>query len=224
MPQFIKLSTDWMYSPVLCRIEHQYNGAGVAFYIKAISRIARMGGHAPRIYLLSLRSRPLRWSEAEAILDNYGLFELDEKGNYMVAKRNPENGLVSSLSESASCTCASGAGTEACTEARTDGCTAAGGGACTTGVCDAPVILDELEENIRVEMEAEQKFFSFMHNECPHLLELPEPMNFDQLKLLRQDFSADEIRDVLRDMENKPDLSVRSCYKTARKWLHHRKQ
>lgn len=215
--QFLKLSSDWMYSPLICRIENRFSGAGVAFYFKAATKVWNMGGSAPVVCLLSLRTKPLRWHDAEAILREFGLFEYDADGYLMLSDRYPENGFIKPKSKFPSYVRTSGAGESVRT-------TPAGGAVCATGAYDAPVILDELEESIRVEMEAEQKFFSFMHNECPHLLELPEPMNFDQLKQLRQDFSADEIRDVLRDMENKPDLSVRSCYKTARKWLHHRKQ
>ena len=50
-------------------------------------------------------------------------------------------------------------------------------------------------------------------------------ISFDELKDLRRDFSIAEIRSVLLDMENKTNIETafRSCAKTARHWLEHRK-
>lgn len=233
--QFFQVSSDFIYSPLLNRVENKFGLAGIGFYFKAVAMIKLMDGSAPKINLLSLRNTGLRWVEAEDILDNYDLFEKDHRGNYILRGNSPENGLVEARSHKSSRTGATGAGTPAGAEAPgsagTEAGTAAGAEASAGASAEAgsaQVLVDPLktikEETIKREINAEEAFLRFMNNQCPHLLNFEEPLTFDQLKTLRQAFSEAEIKSVLKDMNNKVGLEYkfRSCYDTARNWLEAR--
>lgn len=233
--QFFQVSSDFIYSPLLNRVENKFGLAGIGFYFKAVAMIKLMNDSAPKINLLSLRNTGLRWVEAEDILDNYDLFEKDHRGNYILRDNSPENGLVGARSHKSSRTGATGAGAPAGAEAPgsagTEAGTAAGAEASAGASAEAgsaQVLVDPLktikEETIKREINAEEAFLRFMNNQCPHLLKFEEPLTFDQLKTLRQAFSEAEIKSVLKDMNNKVSLEYkfRSCYDTARNWLEAR--
>lgn len=225
--QFFQVSSDFIYSPLLNRVENKFGLAGIGFYFKAVAMIKLMDGSAPKINLLSLRNTGLRWVEAEDILDNYDLFEKDHRGNYILRGNSPENGLVEARSHKSSRTGATGAGTPAGAEAPGSAGAEAGAEA-SAEAGSAQVLVDPLktikEETIKREINAEEAFLRFMNNQCQHLLNFEEPLTFDQLKTLRQAFSEAEIKSVLKDMNNKVGLEYkfRSCYDTARNWLEAR--
>lgn len=229
--QFFLVSSDFIYSPLLMRVENKFGLAGIGFYWKAVAMIKLMDGSAPKINLLSLRNTGLRWAEAEDILDNYKLFSKDERGNYIIGAKSPDNGLAEARKRAASRTHASGAGAEAGASTRTEAGTEAGTPADAEASAEAgsaPVILKDLDNNtldyMQRERVAEDAFYKFMYNCCPHLLNFEEPLTFDQLKDLRQDYSESEIKSVLKDMNNKVGLeyTLRSCADTARNWLEAR--
>lgn len=225
---FYQVSSDWLYSPVLNRIENKYGLAGIGFYWKVVSKISLMDGCAPLIFLMALRGRGLRWCDATSIINDFGLFAKNEEGFVIMLDKCPQNGLRKQLCSKHTRSGASGAGTSdvgADVGAGADATGADATDAGATGAGSAQVIVDSLKEKIREEIEAEQSFEKFLQNQCPHLLLMQEPITFEQLKMLRKDYSIAEIRSVLVDMENKVDVEIiyRSCYSTCLSWLKKRK-
>lgn len=212
---FYQVSSDWLYSPVLNRIENKYGLAGIGFYWKVVSKISLMDGCAPLIFLMALRGRGLRWCDAESVLNDFGLFGRNCDGNIVMLDKCPQNGLRKQKHTRNTRVCT--------TDVRATYADAMCAGA--TGAGSAQVIVDSLKEKIREEIEAEQSFEKFLQNQCPHLLLMQEPITFEQLKMLRKDYSIAEIRSVLVDMENKVDVEIiyRSCYSTCLSWLKKRK-
>lgn len=224
--EFYQVSSDWLYSPVLNRIENKYGLAGIGFYWKVICAIHLAGSPTPEINLLSMRGRGLRWEEAAQILhETTAVFVHDELKRYILRRDTIATGLYHAKNAPYPCIYATGAGTEASTEAGTGASTEAGIGTGTeAGSAQVLVDKDRLDK-IRDEIAAEASFENFLKDRCPHLLMMQEPISFDELKDLRRDFSIAEIRSVLLDMENKTNIETafRSCAKTARHWLEHRK-
>lgn len=216
--EFYQVSSDWLYSPVLNRIENKYGLAGIGFYWKVICAIHLAGSPTPEINLLSMRGRGLRWEEAAQILhETTAVFVHDELKRYTLRRDTIATGLYHAKNAPYPCIYATGAGTEASTEAGIGTGTEAG---------SAQVLVDKDRlDKIREEIAAEANFENFLKDRCPHLLMMQEPISFDELKDLRRDFSIAEIRSVLLDMENKTNIETafRSCAKTARHWLEHRK-
>lgn len=220
-----------IYSPALCRVENKYGLAGLGFYLKVIASIHLAGKALPEIYLLRQKGRGLKWAEAIDILHSE-LFGRDEYGNVMISGNVKTTGIVLPKTKtpeheriyfeatyarmsSLACTLT---GTPACPPECPLTGTQAG-----TPASDAPVLVDPLDKKIVEEISAEKSFFRFLQNECPHLLEMSEPITFDELKSLRSEYSKEEITSVLLDMNNKVDIiSARNCFYTAQKWLRKR--
>lgn len=230
--QFYQVSSDWLYSPVLLRIEHKYGLPGIGFYWKVIAAFHLAAKPLSEIYLLTLRGRGLQWKEAAELLHHTPeIFVRDAQGNYLLSDDDVATGLHKGEVSALACIYAMRmqtdtqtgvpTGTQTRTEAGTEAST--GTDAQTgTQTGDAQVIVDsKREEKIRLEEKAENEFYAFMQEHCPHLQLMAEPMTFSELRLLREHHSIREIREVLSDMENKPGIETtwRSCYKTARKWL-----
>ena len=209
--QFYQVSSDWIYSPVLLRIERDYGLSGIGFYWKVVAVLKRAEMPLSEQHLLSLRGRGLQWKEAAELLHHTPeIFMRDEQGLYSLTTDQKATGLRPSPPRTQT-------GTEAGTLTGTGTRTQTG-----TQTGSAQDIIDnKREEKIRVEEKAQLEFSSFMEEHCPHLQLMAEPITFSQLKKLRKKYSIHEIRSVLCDMENKPGLekACRSCYETAAKWL-----
>ena len=63
-----------------------------------------------------------------------------------------------------------------------------------------------------------------MEQHCPHLMEMAEPLTFDEFRELKKSYSWPEIREVLLAMENDIGLCDRrrNCQTTALSWLKNR--
>lgn len=212
--KFYQVSSDWIYSPVLQRIERNYGLSGIGFYWKVVAALHLASMPLPEQNLLSLRGRGLQWKEASELLHHTPeIFVLDGQGLYHLTGDQKATGLRTTQT-----------GTQTGTDPRTETCTET----CTQApaqTCSAQVLIDiKREKKIRAEEKARLDFSSFMNEQCPHLQLMAEPITFSQLKKLRENYSIGEIRSVLRDMENKIGLETacRSCYETARKWLETR--
>ena len=125
--EFYQVSSDWLYSPVLNRIENKYGLAGIGFYWKVICAIHLAGSPTPEINLLSMRGRGLRWEEAAQILhETTAVFVHDELKRYTLRRDTIATGLYHAKNAPYPCIYATGAGTEASTEAGTGASTEAG--------------------------------------------------------------------------------------------------
>lgn len=213
--QFYQVSSDWIYSPVLLRIERNFGLSGIGFYWKVVAVLKRAEMPLSEQHLLSLRGRGLQWKEAAELLHHTPeIFMRDEQGLYSLTENQKATGLRPSPPR-----------TQAGMQTGTQTGTLTGTGTRTltpTQTGSAQDIIDnKREEKIRVEEKAQLEFSSFMEEHCPHLQLMAEPITFSQLKKLRKRYSIHEIRSVLCDMENKPGLekNCRSCYETATKWL-----
>ena len=234
--QFYQVSSDWIYSPVLNRIENRYGLAGIGFYWKAVCAIFLAGHALPEFHLLTLKGKGLKWGEAQQILREYPLFVKSAEGYLKIVKDMKESGVVTPQGNfpevghifgSPAC-----AHEPAQAPAPEDAPADIPAPTLVPAPPDsAPVLVDSkenirLEESVVAEQAAEESFEIFLQNECPHLFQFEEPITFDELKELREFYSIEDIRSVLVDMNDRPGLpqTSRSCAKTARRWLEARER
>lgn len=234
--QFYQVSSDWIYSPMLNRIENRYGLAGIGFYWKVVCATFLAGHALPEFHLLTLKGKGLKWGEAQEILREYPLFVKSAEGNLKIVKDLKESGVITPQGNFPELTDIFGspARTHEPTQAPTPEHRPEGMPAPTlapTPPGSAPVLVDSkenirLEESVVAEQAAEEAFEIFLQNECPHLYSFEEPITFDELKELRELYSIEDIRSVLVDMNDRPGLSQtsRSCAKTARRWLEARER
>lgn len=219
MIDFYQVSSAWIYSKTLNRIQQRYGLVSMGYYWKVIDKIMAMDGRCPKPNLMVLRDGGLRWKDAASILMDFDLFLFDQDGFIHINPDNPDTGVrlppkVASRTR-AMCACATSA--------------------CATDADATPVRASDAyatpepsiefkEKEIREEESAKQNFSEFMEKECPHLLLFEEPMTFEDLKVLRKTYTIDEVKSVLLAMENKVGLecTYRSCTETAIKWLEKR--
>lgn len=234
--QFYQVSSDWIYSPMLNRIENRYGLAGIGFYWKVVCATFLAGHALPEFHLLTLKGKGLKWGEAQEILREYPLFVKSAEGNLKIVKDLKESGVITPQGNFPELTDIFGS--PACTheptqaptpEHRPEGMPAPTLAPTPPG--SAPVLVDSkenirLEESVVAEQAAEEAFEIFLQNECPHLYSFEEPITFDELKDLRELYSIEDIRSVLVDMNDRPGLTQtsRSCAKTARRWLEARER
>ncbi len=234
--QFYQVSSDWIYSPVLNRIENRYGLAGIGFYWKVVSATFLAGHALPEFHLLTLKGKGLKWGEAQEILREYRLFVKSAEGCLKIVKDMKENGVIEPQGNFPELSLIFGSPaythepTLACTQEPAPEDTPAPT-LVTTPPGSAPVLVDSkenirLEESVVAEQAAEESFEIFLQNECPHLFQFEEPITFDDLKELRELYSIDDIRSVLIDMNDRPGLTQtsRSCARTARRWLEARER
>ena len=216
--------TTAQYSKDLKKIEQAYGVAGIGFYWKAIEILFLSQMPTPMVNILKNGYKRLSRTEAERIILESGLFDVDElnrvtlkkdnKIEYGIGKKSLNNyfSKLTLLSDNASCT---GTGAEACTEACAETCAEA----CTgTGHCKLN------KEKKREENIARETLLIFMEERCPHLLEMAEPLTLAQFRDLKKSYSEEQVKEVLLDMENDVGLSNRrrSCYQTTLSWLNKR--
>lgn len=216
--EFFKHSTTAQYSEDLKKIEHTYGVAGLGFYWKTIETLFLGQKPTPMIKLLKDGYKRLSRIEAERILIESGLFQLDDQNmvslrkgiDYGIDKKSLDNYFAKLTFFSPVPTCAE-AHTEAYTEAHTEAHT--GRGHCK---------LDK--EKKREENIARETFFIFMEENCRHLLEMAEPLTLAEYRELKKWYTPEQIREVFIDMENDIGLNRRrrNCFQTALSWLRKR--
>ena len=204
--EFFKHSTTAQYSEDLKKIEHTYGVAGLGFYWKTIETLFLGQKPTPMIKLLKDGYKRLSRIEAERILIESGLFQLDDQNmvslrkgiDYGIDKKSLDNYFAKLTFFSPVPTCA---------EAHT------GRGHCK---------LDK--EKKREENIARETFFIFMEENCRHLLEMAEPLTLAEYRELKKWYTPEQIREVFIDMENDIGLNRRrrNCFQTALSWLRKR--
>lgn len=67
----------------------------------------------------------------------------------------------------------------------------------------------------------EDKFIDDLKRDYPRVMSMEDPLTYEQCTKLRNNYSKDQIRDILSRMENYKDLHKKylSAYKTALNWL-----
>jgi hypothetical protein len=220
--------TTAQYSKDLKRIENAYGVAGIGFYWKAIEILFLNQTPTPMVNLLKNGYKRLSRTEAERIILESGLFDVDELNRVSLKKdkdieygigKKSLNAYFSKLAlfkDDASC---AEAGTGTCAEACAEACTETCAEACTgTGHCKLN------KEKKREENIARETFFIFMEENCRHLLEMAEPLTLAEYRELKKWYTPEQIREVFIDMENDIGLSKRrrNCFQTAFSWLKKR--
>lgn len=220
--QFFLHSTTARRRPKLEQLKAKYGLAGIGFYWQAVELIMVCNEKVPIDNFLAIRYKPIRFWDVYDIIENYDLFDVDEQ--HMVSLRNdPENGigepsiknLLQFTTESdplrASSRVSSGASSSASSDV-------------SSGASLHPGHSEIDKEKIRVEIEAQKLFDSFMEARCPHLLLMEEPLALEDFRKLKKSYTWGQIQEVLLDMENDRNLyqNKRNCYQTALSWLNRR--
>jgi len=239
--EFFLHSTLNEYSRKLNLIKKHYGIAGLGFYWRAVEKLMWEGQKVSIETLVALRDKPIRYADAKEIIKRCGLFIVDDT-NYVIMANDIENGIAKNTMDNYfanihidnpekltaevcwdTCTDAC---TDAYTDARTDVCADARTDACTDACADARTdacYLDnkDLDKEKDIDKEEHKLLKEFMEKNYPHLLQMQEPLNMEQFKALRNNYSRDQIEEVFLQMENSIDLykKKRSCYLTALSWL-----
>ena len=224
--QFFLHSTTARRRPKLEQLKAKYGLAGIGFYWQAVELIMVCNEKVPIDNFLAIRYKPIRFWDVYDIIENYDLFDVDEQ--HMVSLRNdPENGigepsiknLLQFTTESdplrASSRVSSGA---------SSGVSSGASSGVSSGASLRPGHSDIDKEKIRVEIEAQKLFDSFMEARCPHLLLMEEPLALEDFRKLKKSYTWGQIQEVLLDMENDNNLyqNKRNGYRTALSWLKRR--
>ena len=223
--EFFKHSSTAQYSKDLKRIEQAYGVAGIGFYWKAVEILFLSQMPTPIINILKDGYKRLSRTEAERIILESGIFDVDELNrvtlkkeikdvDYGIDKKSLET-YFSKLTLCSGGISRTGSRVEACAEACTEACT-------ETGTGTVPLKTDKdksREDNI-----AREALLIFMEERCPHLLEMAEPLTLKQFRELKKSYSWEQIKEVLLDMENDVGLNKRkrNCYQTTLSWLKKR--
>lgn len=225
--EFFIHSTTAHYSKYLLKLQETYGLAGLGFYWKAVELILLGCRKVPIDHFMILRYKPLRFFDIYDILYDSGLFEIDENFRVSLSKdadlgidKKTVKQYFELLDSGASDNARASARDNAIADVRDSAIADARDSEC---VHPGPFEIDK--EKTRLEKEAQAQFDRFMRRRCPHLLEMDEPFTLEQFRELKKTFTWKEIQDVLIEMENDKDVSVkkRSCYQTALSWLKHRK-
>jgi len=232
--EWFKHPTTARYNEVLKKLEKLYGLAAVGFFWKAVELIKFCEGEVPYGLLLALRSRPLRYVQVIAIIDNPEFFDFDRQESVVRLNKTVEEQLFGKPPKKLS----SGARTDTPTEAPTDAPTDAPTEARREAPVPAGPIEVEKEENKNKSesekkesathtlipgIEEERLLNEFLSSKCPVLLEMEEPLTLDQYHNLKRNYQTSDIERVLLDMQNDVNISSnRSCYLTADKWLRYR--
>jgi hypothetical protein len=218
--EFFKHSTTAQYSTDLKKIEHAYGVAGIGFYWRTIETLFLSQKPMPIVNLLKDGYKRLSRGEAEKIIKETGLFNID--GLYQVTlQKNVDYGIdkksldtyFTKLAFVTPPSCA-----DAGAEADVQVCVQTSVQTCTDAV---PFEIDKEKSR---EDKARETLDNFLQSRCPHLMEMDEPLTLEQFRELRKTYTSKQIERVLLDMENDKSvyLNRRSCYLTASSWLGRR--
>lgn len=225
---FFLHSSTARYSQQLLNIEKEYGLAGLGFYWKAIELLMQSNTKVPLGNFQALRYKQIGFKDCLSIMNNSGLFHIDEN-KYVTLAKDVNYGidekslssyfdkLIKFYDGNPNDLKATRAGTRAGTPA---------GDACTgtptdvhPGVCAGTIVMDKKEESKTRDVYALLQ--EYMDKNYPHLQQMEEPIELEQFQDLQKNYSREQIEDVLQQMENSIDLNTRkrSCYLTALAWL-----
>ena len=205
----------------LKKLQDDYKLAGLGFYWKVVELLMLCPTKVHFNTILTLREPPISFNKVKAILNDYDLFVVDEN-NYVTLKVDKENGIgEKSLESYLSFFTSSSRASDASHESRASSHTSSGA---SSGASLRPGHCDIDKEKIRVEIEAQKQFDSFMEARCPHLLLMEEPLTLDDYRKLKTSYTWGQIQEVRLDMENDNNLyqNKRNGYRTALSWLKRR--
>lgn len=212
--QFFLHSSTANRSMKLEQLKAKHGLAGIGFYWQAVELIMAFNEKVPIDFFLAFRYKPIRFRDVYDIIENYGLFDVDAQ--HMVSLRiDLENGIgdasINNLLKFISVNDPTRVSSHASSGASS-------GASLRPGHCDID------KEKIRVEIEAQKQFDSFMEARCPHLLLMEEPLTLDDYRKLKTSYTWGQIQEVLLDMENDNNLyqNKRNGYRTALSWLKRR--
>lgn len=224
-----------MYAEPIKKLIKDYGLAAVGFYQLALTRMAINDGWLPKSELEFLYCRGMKVTTIDKILEESGLFEFIEPNVVIVS--DIENNCIHDFRNSVFYLCrkqkpwltsrthtgalaGAQASGQASKRASERACEQVGEQVSVRSGHSKP------EDKIREEKERLSNFNKFMNHYCPHLLEMTEPLDYDDYQKLRSRFTAEQIMEVLVAMENENDLYLtkRNCFQTALNWLNHRKQ
>ena len=235
-------------SKKLLKLQKDFGLGGIGFYWVAVEWILSEGCKIPLSFLKNVRDRPIREDQVEHIIKDYGLFDVDED-EMISLNLDVENAvgeeaikiLHSHIRMGIRTTvCASAGANTGASAGAVMGASAGANARTSTGASDgasagADVSANdgasarssgrEKDKDKRNKLErAQNKFYEFMEQRCPHLMEMAEPLTFDEFRELKKSYSWPEIREVLLAMENDIGLCDRrrNCQTTALSWLKNR--
>lgn len=227
--QFFLHSSTARRRPKLEQLKAIYGLAGIGFYWQAVELIMVCNEKVPIDNFLAIRYSPIRFWDVYDIIEKYDLFDVDE--HRMVSLKNdPENGIgepsiknLLQFIEVSDPSRASGASSRASSRA-SSGASSGASSRASSSASSGPGHCDIDKEKIRVEIEAQKQFDSFMEARCPHLLLMEEPLTLDDYRKLKTSYTWGQIQEVLLDMENDNNLyqNKRNGYRTALSWLKRR--
>ena len=241
---FFMHDTKARRSKKLLKLQKDFGLGGIGFYWVAVEWILSEGCKIPLSFLKNVRDRPIREDQVEHIIKDYGLFDVDED-DMISLNLDVENAVGEEAIKILHSHICMGIRTTVCASAGANTGASAGADARTsTGASDgasdgADVSANagasarssgreqdkDKEKDKRNKLErAQNKFYEFMEQRCPHLMEMAEPLTFDEFRELKKSYSWPEIKEVLLAMENDIGLCDRrrNCQTTALSWLKNR--
>ena len=245
---FFMHDTKARRSKKLLKLQKDFGLGGIGFYWVAVEWILSEGCKIPLSFLKTVRDRPIREDQVEHIIKDYGLFDVDED-DMISLNLDVENAVgeeAIKILHSHICmgirttVCASTGAKTGASAGAVRGASAGADARTSTGASDgasdgADVSANagasarssgrEKDKDKRNKLErAQNKFYEFMEQRCPHLMEMAEPLTFDEFRELKKSYSWPEIREVLLAMENDIGLCDRrrNCQTTALSWLKNR--
>ena len=241
---FFMHDTKARRSKKLLKLQKDFGLGGIGFYWVAVEWILSEGCKIPLSFLKNVRDRPIREDQVEHIIKDYGLFDVDED-NMISLNLDVENavgeeaikilhshirmGIRTTVCASAGANTGASAGADARTstgasDGASDGADVSANAGASARSSGREKDKDK-EKDKRNKLErAQNKFYEFMEQRCPHLMEMAEPLTFDEFRELKKSYSWPEIREVLLAMENDIGLCDRrrNCQTTALSWLKNR--
>ena len=225
---FFMHDTKARRSKKLLKLQKDFGLGGIGFYWVAVEWILSEGCKIPLSFLKNVRDRPIREDQVEHIIKDYGLFDVDED-DMVSLNLDVENAVgeeAIKILHSHICmgirttVCASAGANTGASAGAVMGASAGADARTSTGASDgasdgADVSANagasarssgrekdkDKEKDKRNKLErAQNKFYEFMEQHCPHLMEMAEPLTFDEFRELKKSYSWPEIREVLLAM------------------------
>jgi len=228
MLDFFQIDSTFVYSKTMSTLMRIGKHRALSFYLLAMSKIALGDGKATKADLENFCRWGIPLDVIHRILEDTGLFYHDDDHYYYV-NEEVQNGLWNNQINSTRVHGRPHARPRARQRERPQaGPQASPQAGPQEGTCAGPIpspegnIEIEIEIEIESETRAEESFYRFIAERCPHLQLMSEPMLYEQARELTQTYGGEALRSVLLDMENKTDLQGRSAYLTARSWLERR--
>ena len=214
---FFMHDTKARRSKKLLKLQKDFGLGGIGFYWVAVEWILSEGCKIPLSFLKTVRDRPIREDQVEHIIKDYGLFDVDED-DMVSLNLDVENAVgeeAIKILHSHICmgirttVCASAGAKTGASAGAVMGASAGADARTSTGASDgasdgADVSANagasarssgrekdkDKEKDKRNKLErAQNKFYEFMEQRCPHLMEMAEPLTFDEFRELKKSYS-----------------------------------